>query len=419
MRHVLGLKQWKWQRIGALAAAVCGVGVGLLKGLQPIAWLGIGSALILTCSVLTLYFVMLACPKIRNGRLLLSFVMVAFLSLVLNPPEAGFRAWERLGFFLLMLGLLSPLVDNSLLRRLRPMMWRGMMWGFRVVVFLSFIGFLCLCAGVKFLNNGYWMSFSGVTAGGMLLAPVTAVVLIDLLWRMFGESVRRWTFWGMLTASVAAGAMMLQAGSRIATLGVLGAVVVMLWFRRRRIRNLRRHPVAAALLVIIALGTAILIVPRVSDTIAHKFRIGSNHSSLTYSRDIKWEGRLEEFRSAPVFGIGFATQRVFSRQFDNETRSRSTGVVEPGSSWLSVLAQTGIAGFLLLSVFNLKLIITLLRRQRPEDGSGFYLAMLAFLLINGIAEGWILYAGSAMFFPYWALSGLIAQDSSPKTINHD
>ena len=36
MRHVLGLKQWKWQRIGALAAAVCGVGVGLLKGLPSV-----------------------------------------------------------------------------------------------------------------------------------------------------------------------------------------------------------------------------------------------------------------------------------------------------------------------------------------------------------------------------------------------
>lgn len=128
------------------------------------------------------------------------------------------------------------------------------------------------------------------------------------------------------------------------------------------------------------------------------------HNSLTSSRDAKWDARINEFLDNPVFGIGFATQTHYTPD-DDEAWIKTTGNIEPGSSWLALLAMTGIIGFILIAIINYRILHTLyLYRAKPIDILLF--TLIIFFILHGIIEGWIIFAGGYIFYLYWLLLGM-------------
>ena len=57
------------------------------------------------------------------------------------------------------------------------------------------------------------------------------------------------------------------------------------------------------------------------------------------SREILWNDRKREFLDSPVYGVGFASQRIVSYAV-----SLRTGVIEPGTSYGAIFAMTGLMG---------------------------------------------------------------------------
>lgn len=387
----------------------------ICKGLQPVECLHITSLAVFCTAICPLFLIILLDKEVKVNPLLLSFLFVCMVSLLSQPMARVFHAWERLGFFTLMLGLLSPLLQNRMLSQARPVIWRTMMWCLRAIVLCSLIIYIGRWLDIQPFSQWRLMGFRGVTSGGMSLAPICAIVFIDLVWRLGNTPVCRPRFWSFLAAAGLTLTMMVHAGSRIAIAGTVVATAIIIYHHRDRLKNIRRHYRAAAIILLAAVAFCAAL-PYVSETVRFKFHIAAVHHSLTISRDGKWQDRLEELKSSPWTGIGYSTQTEFNSIFDNKRHTYATGQTEPGSAWLAVLAQTGIIGFLLITIFNINLCRLMAypinRGGQHSDDSVLMLSFLVFLWINGVAEGWLLYPGSAMFFPYWTLSGIIYDRSS-------
>lgn len=118
------------------------------------------------------------------------------------------------------------------------------------------------------------------------------------------------------------------------------------------------------------------------------------------SRDILWSQRMAEFRSSPVYGVGFAVQGVGDNQI--------VGRGESGSSWLAILAQTGIVGFFLALILwcNTFTRVSLIRYD-PENILIYVLFL--FFTVHSILEGYMFQGGWYMCVICWMTVGIVTE----------
>lgn len=116
------------------------------------------------------------------------------------------------------------------------------------------------------------------------------------------------------------------------------------------------------------------------------------------TRTEKWEGRIREFESNPVFGIGFSVV-----SFDSGDVDVSTGVIEPGSSWLAVASMTGILGAIFVISFFVHSFVISNRSSDPN--AILVVSLLLFMAIDMVSEGYIFAAGSPLCFLLWLICG--------------
>jgi O-antigen ligase len=122
-----------------------------------------------------------------------------------------------------------------------------------------------------------------------------------------------------------------------------------------------------------------------------------------FTRAALWDMRIQEFESSPLIGVGFASvDPEISTRFDEEE-----GRVEPGSSWLAVLSMTGLLGFIPIVIMILKCGIFMFKDKNQPLLSAFLGGMLFLFVVHMFAEGYVLSAGSGLFFYFWLTVGMI------------
>jgi O-antigen ligase len=115
-----------------------------------------------------------------------------------------------------------------------------------------------------------------------------------------------------------------------------------------------------------------------------------------------WQARLEEFKSSPVFGIGVAMGTGSGSVIEASGSIR----VEPGSSYLAVLAMTGGLGAIAFFSAMGWLVYGFITVQRKMPLKQDILSAAGiFLAVHGVAEGWILGFGSPLCFLFWLWLG--------------
>ena len=117
------------------------------------------------------------------------------------------------------------------------------------------------------------------------------------------------------------------------------------------------------------------------------------------SREYKWDNRIAEFKESPMFGVGFA---AVSTEADGEYDATS-GVVEPGSSWLAIFSMTGLVGAIIVIGIILSAFIGIWRSKTPI--APLICGLLSFFFINMIAEGFIFSGGSFLCLMFWLYIG--------------
>lgn len=334
-----------------------------------------------------------------NYPLLLFFGACAF-SLLIGRPEPLKYCWLRLAGFTIALAAISPAVSSPLFSILRDGVWKGWWIGAIILTIISFIVLIVatiMSRTADFQNFG----FRGIMVLGMSLSPIAALTAVFSIHKSLNISIGRKQRIAWLALYCAATITAIAGGSRIAIVGlIVGSAIILAfgWMKGQRSLAL------GWLGLIVIIGTVSVATPSINSSIRHKTAWAIEAGSPFSSRHDKWGGRLAEFQSAPLAGIGFSAQTVFNSPYDNEEKILSGNSPEPGSSWLSLLAQTGILGTGLFLVFLIHVIIKLSRNPNP-----LLLAVFAFLLLNGCCEGWLLYS-SAVLFPIFWLSTSIAYE---------
>lgn len=118
------------------------------------------------------------------------------------------------------------------------------------------------------------------------------------------------------------------------------------------------------------------------------------------SRDALWSQRMEEFRSSPIFGVGFAAHGVG----DNKQVGRN----ESGGSFISVLAQAGIIGFIIVILIWIAAIMMPKKIGNNPNMILIY-AGFVFMSIHSIIEGYMFQAGWYMCLVIWLSVGIMIE----------
>lgn len=116
------------------------------------------------------------------------------------------------------------------------------------------------------------------------------------------------------------------------------------------------------------------------------------------SRDNLWAQRKAEFLSSPIYGVGFAVQGVGTE--------RQIGRGESGSSWFSILSQTGIIGFIIVLILWSKTFTRLKYINYDRENILTY-ALFLFFTVHSILEGYMFQGGWYMCIICWLVVGII------------
>lgn len=345
----------------------------------------------------SLLFALLQSKVLSFDIPMLLLYLACALSIVGNPVPEFFQPWGRLASFIMVTMLISPFIKSEFLYRFRIITFKIVQWLLQPVVWGSLLAYFL---GISF-GRGV---FAGITVHSMLVAPVSAnVIITDIYFLTRRKTLKRNYRIYFVVLIIAAFITLLLAASRTA---IIAAVVSLLfYFYVVNRANLIKFLKYIFLLAIVMAATYSLWSPYLENVI-RKNEGSIAAGGITSSRDEHWKARLSEFESSPCIGIGFAsvsTHLKIGANFDQDS-----GQVETGSSWLSVLSMTGIFGFCAFMSLFIRAFGQLKKAGHNDLCYASYLsALLIFWCFHMMAEGYIFGAGGFLFFNVWLLLGCI------------
>jgi membrane protein len=345
----------------------------------------------------SLLFALLQSKVLSFDVPMLLLYLACALSIIGNPVPAFFQPWGRLVSFTLVTMLISPFIKSEFLYRFRVVTFKMVQWLLQPVVLGSLLVYFL---GISFGRR----DFAGITTQSMLIAPVSANVIITGIYFLTRKKTlkRNYRIY-LIVLVIAAFITLLLAASRTA---IIAAVVSLLfYFYVVNKANLIKFLKYIFLLAIVMAATYSLWSPYLENVI-RKNEGSIAAGGIASSREEHWNTRLLEFKSSPCIGIGFASVSIQSR--DGATFDQDSGRVETGSSWLSVLSMTGIFGFGAFMGLFVRAFGQLKKVGRNDLCHASYLsALLIFWCFHMMAEGYIFGAGGFLFFSVWLLLGCI------------
>lgn len=341
----------------------------------------------------------------KTSSAALFFLMVCALSIVCGNADPLFRPWERLGLFAFLLAAYFPVFQSDYFDRLRAKIFPLMLY---VMVFTSVGSFIGYFGGINYMNrfdaSPYSIDtvgwFGGLTKHSMMLSPICALSLTILAWYFIERSKTKKERVIVACAAFASFCCMLLTASRGGNAaGVAGVILVLFLKYRSRIGKILQ-------IGIIGIALAAILSPiymPFADKVMSKQHTNEEAGSTFSSRESHWEHRMEEFSEYPVLGYGFCA-------IDTDNIGEympSTGIVEPGSSWLAVLSMTGLAGMTCFVILLYSTITRLYRNLKRETDPWalLHLGILTVFSVHFIAEGYVFSGGGALCFLFWFFFG--------------
>lgn len=352
------------------------------------------------------YFIILSVafvPLLMTGKewklnsLMIWLVFASIISIVLNDIPAFFRPYERFIAFLLVVGLIGPLVRSTKLESFRGKLFDTINFILVTMVVISFLGII-LKLPIMVGRGG----FTGLFNHSMTLGPMAAIaMLVTINWAQQTENRKK--HWIYLSIAALAFITCVAAGSRIALLaGFAGAL-----FYYYKINQGRLTKYIRIVMVIAAIGIfSFPLWQSYTDRMMGKMAYAEQKGDLLVTRLNMWETRIREFKSSPLLGVGFASTITNI----NTKVDKIEGRVEPGSSWLAILSMIGILGFIPVFLLTLQYLLYLFKDKTNPQNAAFLGGYLSLFITHMMAEGYVLSAGSGLFFYFWLLMGIIEQN---------
>jgi O-antigen ligase len=342
-----------------------------------------------------LFLLMVFGKNYRFNPYMILLVLAGLVSILFNNIPSFFQAEQRFVVFLLVLGLIGPLVQNSVLGKFRVRLFSIVNISVLVIVIISFFG---IVAGLSIMEGrgGY----TGLFTHSMVLGPMAAVAMLTAIHKAYNSNKKKNRIFFLVLAAVAC-ITCIAAGSRTALLaGIAGGL-----FYYYKINQGNIAKFTGSVLVILAMGILTFPLWEVyTERITGKMEYSEEQGDLLVTRAWLWEARVEEFTSSPFIGIGFASvdDRLFGSRFDPDE-----GRIEPGSSWLALLSMTGLLGFIPLFLLIILYFRYLYNEKEEPVQTALLGGMLSLFIVHMMAEGYVFSAGSGLFFYFWLVMGNI------------
>lgn len=304
---------------------------------------------------------------------------------------AVFKSIPRFGLFVMVTIVVSPFIVSDAALRFRAMVFRYMMIMTTVAVTISFF---CYFLGINYMTSikdfeGRVGIFGGLFIHSMLLGP--AAMMSALVF--FNAYQTKRDNLSIILFFISAAATILSS-SRGAVISLAIPVAYSLFMMRNAEGTKKR----IIWLLILVSTAAIPVSDRITAGLRQKQENNENKGSTFSSRQDKWDYRIAEFKSSPVWGVGFAA-------IDPESGDEyfKNGSIEPGSSHLAVLSMTGLLGFvpyIYILLFSFRAV-----RGDKDAPSRFARCLFIAFMVHGIVEGYALAGGSFLCLCYWMVIG--------------
>ena len=334
----------------------------------------------------------------------MSFIYVCcMLSIILNDIPVAYLPWFRFALFVIVTVIASPFIQSAFYDK------------FRINLFKYIHNLLILIIGFStpaVIMNERSPSgmFTGFTNHSMLLAPISAVSLITLIYYLYLNKFNRILILILIAFSFVA---LLLAASRISLAGFVLAMVF--FFYRKNRHNIREFAKTGISILAIFILTYPLwngYMEGIEKKNEAAINAETGETNLASSREIMWTQRIKEFKSSPVVGIGFcyAPYAIGTDELSGKVQyvETDTGNIEPGSSWLGVLSMTGLLGFLGIISIWISSFRMCFQMEKKDNLYAIYLSsMMVFWCVHMIAEGEIFSAGGFLCFMVWLGVGTV------------
>lgn len=347
--------------------------------------------------VISIVYAVYCLTKMRSmDGLFVALLLYIPLELAVASPSSVFHPWQRYVFFAVLLMNVSPFLQGDILRDRRKQVFQMMMW---ICVFLGVGSFFARFLGINFMRASesvfYYQVglFGGLTTHSMMLGPVAGIAACYLT--SIAMSKRRLVDWLWVVMALMS---VLFSASRASLMAALVGVIVTMYCQSGSTSNFVRVAVVA---MIIAASTFSLWDSALSGIIEKN---GSSSSLSFDSREELWNNRINEFKSSPVFGVGFCSSTIAS----SSSLDLESGRLESGTSWLIILSMLGIIGAILVVPILFR-SFKVAYRQKNNYGA-VICGVLALFFVHMFAEGYIFAGGSFLAFMLWLSVG-VAMDS--------
>lgn len=351
--------------------------------------------MLIVCSIYLIY----------KGGFKISAPFIAFYAVILInvlildiPPF--FRPFERAGLFILLTIVCCSSLETPAAVKFRAYLFRYLIYG---IIIIGVGSFFCFFLGINMMKSR-WMDlndyasyanvggrFSGLASHSMMLGPIAMISALTFYFLYQKRSDKLYLLFFFFSAMSA-----VLASSRAAILSLVVAIIYNLIMgkvnaivRKRMIRIL-------AFAVLLTIPISGVVFKGVMAKQAAREKVGT---TVLDSRQDKFTYRINEFKSSPLFGVGFCAIDING----GDTYGEREGRIEPGSSHLSVLSMTGLAGFIVYLIILYKVYAN--TRNRNSLHSGYVFACFIAMFIHAWFEGYILSGGGFLALLYWLIVG--------------
>lgn len=333
--------------------------------------------------------------KIRKGFLL--FLLYIPFEILISNPAPVFQSWQRYILFTIVIVAVSPLLQNNKFRCFR---FNCLKYFIIAIVILSSLSFLCFFLGINYFKNKYGVidyhvvasGFGGLFSHSMLLGPISAIGTCTCVWLTYLSKKHKIIY--IILALSCAGSTLFSA-SRSAVAGALFGCIIIIYFYNRSKSKAIRNLIILAMIGVLSMPLWEGALNGINTKNKGNVELGE-YGSRTH----KFNARISEIEDNPILGIGFSAIDPNGDDYYDT----STGVIEPGSSWLGILSMIGIIGLMFVVYFIINAFLIL------KSSSIFYapllMGYLGFFIEHLIFEGYIFAGGSVLCFLFWLIVGV-------------
>lgn len=336
--------------------------------------------------------------NLRINSAALLFLILGLASIAFNIIDPFFRPGQRLVVFSVIMAGFGPLINNRTSSQFKETFFRYALCIATVLVAASTIAVFSH-EPVTYLVGGT----NGLFNHSMMYSPIaglSAIFCIHMIAqnKATAQRYKRRINYMLLACGIIFSVFGIFISASRGAIGAFFVAVTYYVFARNRFRPFKLFKQCAILSV--ALLFIIIVNPfRITDNVLSKIESREASESFLANRDVMWKDRIDDFKSSPIIGVGFESMK----HTENSVIQYSSGRMETGSSWLSILGSMGILG---VAVFFILLVVPIIKIIVRFPHLVFYGTASLFFAIHIMIEGYVFGVGSGLMILLWTTIGL-------------